>query len=622
MCGIVGYAAGPHGEPVDLEWAHKSVYHLKHRGPDGNGNWISEDNRIFIGHTLLSLVEEPSESAQPIHDSSGRYVLAFNGEIYNHKELRLLIERKAEIRWISGTDTESLLQALIHLGVNDTLRIARGMFAFSFYDKYRKITILARDRSGEKPLYYLKASNSIYYSSELKALLCNKRLPRRISTEALNYLLATGYSPTDLCILDGYSKVEPGSYINFDSKTGNYIEQKYWRIEDCISHPERGISLDQNSSYLEYILRESITEQLEARMEPAILLSGGLDSSILTAIASQMRPRIKTFSVLFNKFSQEDAIHSHLISQYFNTDHHDIICQPPTENDLRLIARQFDEPIIDSSVLACNQCFKEIKCHTNIAIGGDGADELFGGYPTYQRMLHYRKLREFLPPSIRRLMAEISGLMPRGVKGKKALQDLSPINDNVIDSSQNIFDIPSRIALGSYENRLLKAEDTMLRYDSNMRDDWLLTKLLIDYKSYLREDLIVKNERTSMLHSVELRLPYLDHRVVSAAFGRISSDQKVSYTNKKIILKEIGKRLLPESYNYNRKQGFSVPIKRWLKENDFEAVLFESSSGEKLFPQAGMKTLVNQAKMTSYGSEGIFGLIMIELWRQEYNCIF
>ena len=599
----------------------EALLQLRHRGPDGKGHWISRNSKVFMGHTLLSLVDDPLKSLQPIQDAKSRFTLTFNGEIYNYKEIRRLLDAEYHVAWRSSTDTEVLLQALCLLGIDKTLSLIRGMFSFAIYDSRLNRMYLARDHSGEKPLYFYKSTNELFFASELKALMCNRRLPRRISSEALSYILATGYSPTETCILEGYKKVDPGSYIVFDGNSSQVQAIKYWDISTFQAVSPPCLSLSQSSHRLESILRKAVEEQLSCIHPAGILLSGGLDSSILTALSVQTQKEIRTFSVAFESRTYDESDIAKSISDYFDTKHTTVICHPPSVDDLSILAKQFDEPIIDSSVLACYQCFKAVRAHTKLAIGGDGADELFGGYKSYQRALIFATIRRLIHPFLRDLVSGLSISLPRGTRGKKALSDLSSKHDRVFDSSQDIFDIPSRLLLATSKNKLSHASNAGLIHSACAKDP-IHQRLIIDYKNYLREDLIVKNERASMLNSVEYRMPYLDKRLVELAFADIPSEHKVSPYMRKAVLQDVGRRLLPSDFNYNRKKGFSVPVKDWLVHGELDSVLLESAKGETLFAQYGVNKICQQAKQTAYGSEGIFGLIMLELWRREYECTF
>lgn len=621
MCGIVGYHSSSDQSSVDPVWTVNALAQLRHRGPDGLGQWISPDRKVFLGHTLLSLLDEPSNSSQPVRDSGSRFTLSFNGEIYNYKEIKEFLDSKYSVAWRSSTDTEVLLQALSTLGIDKTLPLLRGMFSFALYDSQKNRMYLARDHSGEKPLYFYKCNGELFFSSELKALLCNRKLPRRISWEALNYTLATGYSPTELCIVEGYKKLEPGHYIIYDGNSDQVQQIRYWDISAPQLAIPPSLTLRQSSFRLEEILKDAVEEQLNSAHSAAILLSGGLDSSILTALSVQTQENIKTFSVVFESTDYDESDFSQSISDYFNTKHTRVICKQPSLDELSILARQFDEPIIDSSMLACHQCFKAVSSHTKLALGGDGADELFGGYNSYQRMLKYSVIRRLIHPLLRDLISSFSIGLPRGAKGKKALNDLSSKYDLALDTSQDIFDIPSRHLLSTPKNRLLYASNERL-VCSMPAHNMIGQRLLIDYKNYLREDLIVKNERSSMLNSVEYRMPYLDKRIIELAFTGIPLEHKVSLSRRKAVLQDVGRRLLPSTFNYKRKKGFSVPIKDWIFNGGLESILLESTKGEKLFAQHGVNQLCQQAKRTAYGAEGIFGLIMIELWRREYDCTF
>src|SRR5215831_10779900 len=336
MCGIVGIASSA---PMDkLGWLVSGRDTLRHRGPDGVGEWWSADGYVGFGHRRLSIIDLSEAARQPMHDSQGELCIVFNGEIYNFADLRIELIAKGH-NFRTHSDTEVILQAYREWGT-ECLTHLNGMFAFALYDGRQRQLFLARDRAGEKPLFYAYENGSMRFASELKALLADPTITRRINPQALDCYLAMGFVPGDLCILEGVKKLPPGYALLFDLKTGQSKLWRYWKLPDLNDAAGRGsvdemVLLDE----LEKLLEDAVRRQLVADVPVGVLLSGGVDSSVVTAMAARAVPRVKTFTIRFPGHDQFDETeHARLIARHFGTEHTELEAQDSTVDLLPVLA--------------------------------------------------------------------------------------------------------------------------------------------------------------------------------------------------------------------------------------------------------------------------------------------
>lgn len=397
MCGIVGIVSA---KPIEgCSWLHQAREALVHRGPDDAGEWWAPDGRVGLAHRRLSILDLSPAGHQPMADESGELHIVFNGEIYNHRELRAELEGKGH-RFRSRTDTEVILYAYREWG-SECLPRLNGMFAFGLYDMRSGSLILARDRAGEKPLFYHLADGTLRFGSELKALLADPALPRSIDPEALDCYLATGYVPGERCILRGYRKLPPAYALLFDVRRGSARMWRYWQLPDLLPDAQ---TTDEAAALeeLEHLLEDAVRRQLVADVPVGVLLSGGVDSSLVTAMAVRSDARVKTFTIRFPGHGKLDETeHARLIARHFGTEHTELAAEPTTANLIPKLARQFDEPMVDSSMIPTFMVAQLVRQHCTVALGGDGGDELFGGYQHYSRLLWMQKHLGWLPPRLK-----------------------------------------------------------------------------------------------------------------------------------------------------------------------------------------------------------------------------
>jgi asparagine synthase (glutamine-hydrolysing) len=615
MCGIVGHLSCRTGS--DSSWIEVGASALRHRGPDDSRGWCSADGLVAFGHQRLAINDLSSAGAQPM--LRGPLCLIFNGEIYNFRELRRELEASGA-SFGSRSDTEVILAAYEAWGLAGLERL-EGMFALAIHDAARDEVLLMRDRAGEKPLFYCLHDGQLRFASELKALLADSLLPRTLDTEALDCYLGMGFVPGMRCILQGFAKLPPAHRLRFDLRTGAVEVQRYWEPPALDLHASSSIEL--LADELEGLLANAVERQLEADVPVGVMLSGGVDSSLITALASRVRQGVCTFTVSFPGADRlDESAHARLIADYFGTEHTEISAEEASVDLLPLLARQYDEPVIDSSMVPTFLVSQHIRRHCTVALGGDGGDELFGGYSHYDRLLKLERRAALLPLFLRRsLRAATTRAVPPGVKGRNWLQALGADFDREVPLVASYFDTLHR-------QRLLKsnpvARDIVgleVTRATLATGDLLQRATRLDFATYLPEDILVKVDRASMLNSLEVRAPMLDRRVIEFAFGRVPSALKTTLGGRKLLLKELARRLLPPQFDRQRKQGFSLPIARWLEggpwRDFFRATLLDAK--DPFFDRRHVEALLSGHDRGRNNGERLFGLVMFELWRREYR---
>ena len=616
MCGLVGFASATPVAQLPA-WLEAGGRALAHRGPDAGGSWMSADGRAGFSHRRLSIIDLSSGGAQPMHVAEHGLTLAFNGEIYNFRELRRELEALGH-RFSSHSDTEVLLAAYREWGSGCLARLD-GMFAFALHDARNSRVLLARDRAGEKPMFYLQRAGELRFASELKALLADPEAPRRIDPLALDCYLAIGYVPGGQCILAGYRKLPPAHAALFDCRTGTLDTWRYWDLPAAPEDQGPG-SDDALLAELESVLGEAVERQLVADVPLGVLLSGGVDSSLITAMASRSGRQVKTFTVGFSGFgSYDESGHARLIARHFGTEHIELQAGDATPGLLPVLARQFDEPIIDSSMLPTYLVSQLVREHCKVALGGDGGDELFGGYPHYGRLLALRERSGWIPAPLRRSSAAIAGrVLPVGFKGRNWLQALGSDLDRSLPLVAAHFDVAVREALtGSLPP--LRAEAVMAARVPS-QENLVERATRMDFANYMVEDILVKVDRASMLASLELRAPLLDRKVIEFAFGRVPARLKSTTHARKILLKRLAQKVLPQGFDLKRKQGFSVPLAHWLHEGPWRDAFHDVLGGDTIFRRPAVDALLRGQRAGMRNHERLFGLVVFELWRREYGC--
>lgn len=617
MCGIVGVASARGDVDSELLVAQRNT--LCHRGPDDAGVWFSADGRVGFAHQRLSIVDLSAAGHQPMSLSDSSLHITFNGEIYNFRELRRELESKG-ISFRSQTDTEVILAAYRAWGT-DCLQRFVGMFALAIYDERTDEIFIARDRAGEKPLYYRHHHGQLSFASELKALLADRSVPRVMDPQAVEWFLTYGYVPADMCIVAGLHKLRPAHALLYDVGRNALRTWRYWEpprnVEETTATPERLVD------ELDGLLAGAVKMQMLADVPVGILLSGGVDSSLVTAMAARTSPiPVHTFTISFPESrSFDEGPFARQIASHFGTVHTELIAEPASVELLPHLARQFDEPIGDSSIVPTYMVSKLIRQHATVALGGDGGDELFGGYPHYSLLLRQERPRRLMPRPVRAAVAAGAAALPVGTRGRNHLMGMADPHGGLAYANLH-FDRATRAALVPFLRSGAShggTEDARgAAYPSG--GSVLRSATLADFEGFMADDILVKVDRASMLTSLEVRAPFLDHRIVEFAFGRVPDSLRATTTNRKILLRMLAARLLPAGFNTARKQGFTLPLGDWFKGewgSYTERILLDAPRA--LFDRATVKSLIANQRKGYANVHRLFGLTMLELWRREYE---
>jgi asparagine synthase (glutamine-hydrolysing) len=614
MCAIIGVAS--RRTLTSREWLALGSATMAHRGPDDSGIWWSSEGTVGLAQRRLALIDLSPGGHQPMRHEDNQLTIVFNGEIYNYLELRDLLKAKGH-EFRTESDTEVVLAAYSEWGV-ECLSHLNGMFAIALYDDRNRQLFLARDRVGEKPLFYSANSNEIRFSSELKGLLADPSFGRKIDPAALDCYLAMGYVPGEACMLQGSRKLPPAHAMTFNVVSGAMNIWRYWRMPPAPEVDEHDDELLLEE--LEVLLADSVRRQLVADVPVGILLSGGVDSSLVTAMAARATPRVKTFTVALQGHKKYDeARFARLISGHFGTEHIELEAGETEPDILNLLARQYDEPMNDSSMIPTFLVSRLVREHCTVALGGDGADEMFGGYEQHKRVLQLQSSFQRIPLGLRKMLSAAGvAALPTGLRGRNWIEAFGVDFDTKLPFVATHF--------GSRERRALMGKEWRTTADG-IRDcrippatDLLQRDTRMDFENYLPEDILVKVDRASMLVSLETRAPFLDFRICEFAFGKVPSRLKASSTERKILLKRLCAKVLPPQFDANRKQGFSIPLPTWLKSGpwrDFVSdVLLDSKS---TFDRRTVSDLIDGQGTARNNSERLFGLTIFELWRRAYG---
>lgn len=617
MCGIVALASSEGRLSEELCVRMRDA--LCHRGPDDQGVWRSGDGAVILGHRRLSIIDLSPGGHQPMCDSAAACHVVFNGEIYNFQEVRDELAAKGRT-FRSASDTEVLIEAYREWGTRCLSRL-NGMFAFVLYDEAKRLIFAARDRAGEKPLFYRHAQGRVAFGSELKALLTDPDMPRVVEPWALDYYLAFGHVPYDRCILSGVQKLPAAHALAYDVDQDILRTWPYWSLPAVAN--DLTTSVEDLTAMLEQRLLDSVRMRLIADVPVGVMLSGGLDSSLVTAMAARVKPRIKTFTIAFPGHGPYDeAPHAQLVADHFGTDHVVLPLEPATVDLLPVLAQQYDEPLADSSMVPTSIVSRLIRREATVALGGDGGDELFGGYPHHSWVQSQAHVQRFIPSAARPWMrAAMAAALPVGLKGRNYLLGLSGDQRYSIAQFNQLFDPTTRRLLlgrnGARPNALTPEQfkASLAEYEGSP----LQMATRVDFRGYLPDDILAKVDRASMLHSLEVRAPWLDHRLIEFAFT-LPDHLRATATERKILPRRLAAQLLPSTLELTRKQGFSLPLDAWFSGEwgDFTRQVLTDPQQQTFSPRI-VNTLLAGQERGRGNMHRLFALTMFELWRRAYG---
>lgn len=636
MCGLTGFLQPRGFAAATAEaLAGRMADTLAHRGPDSSGTWVDGAAGIALAHRRLSILDLSAAGHQPMLSPSGRYVIAFNGEIYNHLDLRRqlddnaaetgLAERAAAdgvsspptVPWRGHSDTETLLAGFDFWGIEATLTRILGMFALALWDRADHVLYLARDRLGEKPLYYGWQRRTFLFGSELKALKVHPDFEAEIDRDAVTLLLRYSCIPSPHAIYRGLFKLPPATLLRIEAAAlasdptrgaGRLVPKPYWSLAEVITAARAGPCPDDPVAALDALLRDAVRRQMVADVPLGAFLSGGVDSSTIVALmqAQSSRP-VKTFTIGFHEAAYSEAHHARAVAKHLNTDHTELYVSPKDAMEvIPRLPQLYDEPFADSSQIPTFLVSQLTRRHVTVSLSGDGGDEVFGGYNRY--LLARRiagilaKVPRFLRSSLARLLrtvppavwdaifAMVQPILPSralvslpGDKAHKLAELLvsrsrSELYDNLVSRWEN----SSGVVLGGTLPATMLSDATRWPRVPELESQMMY----LDSLFYLPDDILVKVDRAAMGMSLETRVPFLDHRVVEFAW-RLPLSKKIQAGEGKWILRQVLYKYVPKELIQRPKMGFGLPIDSWLRgplRDWVEALLAEPRlSGEGFF---------------------------------------
>jgi asparagine synthase (glutamine-hydrolysing) len=618
MCGIAGFISSPSSENLSLK-ATNMIKQLHFRGPDDMGVWIDQEASVALAHSRLSIVDLSSAGHQPMESHDSRYVIVFNGEIYNHNELRLELNSSGRFfKWRGHSDTETLITGFSVWGIEETIKKTTGMFAFAVWDKQERVLTLGRDRIGEKPLYYGWQGETFFFGSELKALKVHPAFQGVIDRNALTLLLRYNYIPEPYSIYQGISKLRPGCLLTLPYSERNCIETEYWSATEIarngIQAPFDGTP-NQAVNKLETLLRNSVAKQMLADVPIGAFLSGGIDSSAIVALMqSQSNQPINTFSIGFDVANYNEAVHAKAVATHLGTNHTELYVSPSVAMDvIPKLSSMYDEPFADSSQIPTFLVSKMAKQHVTVSLSGDGGDELFCGYNRYQiTAKSWGSLRP-IPKKVRQVIA--SGLTSISPDTWTKFGNLIPETERIrllgdkihkgagVMASGSVQELykglssqwkdPASIVIGGSEPATLLTEN--LPNLQGLSD--IEQMMALDIVTYLPGDILTKVDRAAMSNSLETRVPMLDHHVIEFAW-QLPIEYKLHKGISKWPLREILYRYVPKKLIERPKMGFGIPIGDWLRgplREWAEELLDESRlNDEGFFRSKAIRTMWNE----------------------------
>jgi asparagine synthase (glutamine-hydrolysing) len=627
ICGIIDYTINSH---IEEDTIRRMSAQMQHRGPDDEGVYIIKNGRLSVGlgHRRLSIIDLSSAAHQPMSNEDGSLWLVLNGEIYNYQVLRKDLKDRGH-RFRSNTDAEVVLH-LYEYFAESCVSYLRGMFAFAIWDDKEKKLMLARDRVGKKPLFYININGKFCFASELLPLVESDFVKKEINFESLHYYLSFGYIPAPFTIYKNIFKLLPAHVLIL--KDGKVKTQCYWALN---YNKKLKISLPEAEEELIRHIEKAVKIRLYSDVPIGAFLSGGIDSSTVVALMSKLHnAKVKTFSIGFDEEDYNELKHARRVAKLFNTDHHEFIVKPDALEVLPELVKHYGEPYADSSAIPTYYVSKKTREFVTVALNGDGGDESFAGYERYQAMYlaqMYNKLPNLLRDSITYILLKF---LPDSINPKNKYRRLRRFLEN---ASKPFYPRYLRwvCMLSETEKHKIYNDNfskIVQQYDPSwwLRDYPNLTAnmqlldqlLLTDIKTNLANDLCVKMDIASMANSLETRSPLLDQELMEFS-ASLPSNFKMRRFNKKYIFKRVVSRLIPAANIYRKKMGFGVPIGHWMRnelKNYVKGVLLSKKALSRgYFNQEALKEYVlEHTEAKKDHTFGLWTLLMLELWQRRF----
>lgn len=608
MCGFIGCMHKQPYEQTD-EILEKMNRLITHRGPDDEGYFT--DDYVQLGFKRLSIIDLES-GHQPLSYENGRYWIIFNGEIYNHIELRRRLVKKG-YTFETESDTEVIIALYVELKEKAVKKL-RGMFSFIIWDKVDQVMFGARDHFGIKPFFYLEKEDKTYFASEKKSIIIAEK--REMDTTSLHHYLSFQYTPEPDTMSENIKKLEPGHF--FTQKPGQAMNiQSYWKpVFRPVPSTENQIVKD-----IRNVLMESVNVHMRSDVPVGSFLSGGIDSSFIVSLAKQVNPKLKTFSVGFERdgFSEVDVAKE--TAEALNVENFShIITSEEFIQELPKIIWHMDDPLADPAAVPLYFVAREAKKHVKVVLSGEGADELFGGYNIY-REPESLQIFQSIPGPAKAALKAISRILPDGFRGKSFLErGTTPLEQRYIGNAKMFEEVEKRALLVNATSSALYTDVTDPIYRQSSNYDTVSKMQNIDIHTWLRGDILLKADKMTMAHSLELRVPFLDRKVFDVA-ATLSTDQKINHNTTKYALRKAAQGVVPDHVVNRKKLGFPVPIRHWLKEEMYEWAIetIQTSGTDYLFKkQEVMRLLQDHVENKKDNSRKLWTILVFMIWHQIY----
>lgn len=627
MCGIAGFYG--HNVFLDKSVQKDIIQNLSHRGPDSNGIFTNKDKNVFLAHTRLSILDISDKGSQPMKSHCKNFVISFNGEIYNHLELRDILRTKFKFdRWNGNSDTETLVNLFTYFNIQEVLNLLKGMFAFALWNLKEETFIIARDIAGEKPLYWSKSGENIFFSSEISTMaLMIEGSEEKVSFAGLDFLCRNSYIPTPLTIIENVNKLPSGKFLEASITEGKikYKINTFWNANKIRLEKYKNplnISDTKAINKLEVLLMDSIESQLISDVPLGAFLSGGVDSSLIVSLMSEIRPHsTKTFTIGFEDKTYDESTSAKEIASYLGTEH---IEQVLTEDELLEIIPSiplyYSEPLGDSSQIPTILLSKLARKHVTVALTGDCGDELFGGYKTYKLAIQSWKVVNSLPTILKKMLRKVLTVLKVQGKYKKftnlleaqSKEELFFLLTQHLPDNKSIFN-SGLIFDSSLHNSIYVDWPSIECFE-----EWMM---FVDFRRYMTDDILAKVDRASMASSLETRVPFLDKEIISFAWN-LPLEKKIRGKENKWILKQLLKRRLPSNLFERPKKGFSIPIDDWLrgplKQWAEELLDFDKIRDDGIFDTDYISQL-HQSHMQGLADNGnaLWNILSFQSWKEK-----
>jgi asparagine synthase (glutamine-hydrolysing) len=618
MCGIAGKVTA--GEPVERALLTRMCDSIRHRGPDGDGLYLN--GPVGLGMRRLAIIDLISGD-QPLLSEDERVVAVFNGEIYNHLELRAELERKGH-RFRGHSDGEVIVHLYEEHGPRCVERL-RGMFVFAVWDARERRLMLARDRVGKKPLFYCRAGGALLFASEPRAILLDSSVPREVDPRAIDAFLVNQYVPHGLCAHRALAKLAPGTRLLWSPGEEPRLE-RYWSLDYL---PKLRISAGEAEERLRASILEATRLRLMSDVPLGAFLSGGIDSSVVVAaMAMTSSAPVKTFSVAFPGTEVDEAPHARAVAQRYGTDHAELAVGPPDPGLLPRLAWHFGEPFADPAALPTFQLAELTRRHVTVALNGDGGDESFAGYRRYWQLARTRGA-DRLPASLRRALAAAAGRAAGGTEGRASLPRAARLARRLALPPAHRYADLFRY-FGDADRELLYTPEFSAQVAgcdplAHVAAAWqgragleTIDRLMaVDLDTYLADDLLAKVDVASMANSLEVRSPLLDQELMELA-ARLPVGLKLRGTQGKIVLREAVREWLPDGILDRPKQGFAVPLADWLRgemrQVPEEVLLDPVATGRGIFRTEQVRRMIGEHREGRDRADQLWAMINLELW--------